>query len=64
MKPGDIVRYKFDPLSKKVYLIATIDPDTYHPHRYVTLHGWNTLNAGGLIQRFRMNALEIINENW
>ena len=65
MKIGDLVRYKFDPLSKKVYLVATIDPDKYQPHdRYVTLYGWNELNAGGLIQRFRLNALEIINENW
>ena len=65
MRIGDLVRYKFDPLSKKVYLVATIDPDTYQPHdRYVTLHGWDKLNAGGLIQRFRLNALEIVNENW
>jgi|TARA_R110000824_G_scaffold149452_1_gene319776 hypothetical protein len=65
MKIGDLVRYKFDPLSKKVYLVATIDSDKYQPHdRFVTLHGWNTLNAGGLVQRFRLDALEIINENW
>ena len=65
MKIGDLVRYKFDPLSKKVYLVATIDPDKYQPHdRYVTLHGWNELNASGVIQRFRLDALEIINENW
>jgi hypothetical protein len=65
MKIGDLVKYKFDPLSKKMYLVATIDPDTYQPHdRYVTLHGWYQDNAGGLIQRFRVDALEIINENW
>ena len=64
MKIGDLVRYKFDPFNKKVYLIATIDADYAKPHdRYVTLHGWNELNAVGLVQRFRLDALEIINEN-
>ena len=66
MKIGDLVRYKFDPLSKKVYLVATIDPigcEDKRGNRFATLYGWNQLNAAGLVQRFRLDSLEIINEN-
>ena len=65
MKPGDLVRYRFDPLSDKTYLVATVDPvgtEDKRGNRFATLHGWNKLNAAGLIQRFRLDSLEVLSE--
>jgi len=58
---GDLVKYKYDPASTKVYLIATVDPPKYQPHdRYATLVGWNQTNCVGTVQRFRIDQLELI----
>ena len=66
MKIGDLVKYRFDPASEKIYLVATVDPigcEDKRGNRFVTLYGWNELNAAGLVQRFRLDSLEIISEN-
>jgi hypothetical protein len=63
MQVGDLVRYKYDHLSKKVYLVATVDlvgTEDKAGHRYATLVGWNQLNAAGLEQRFKLNQLEVV----
>ncbi len=63
MQVGDLVRYKFDPASNKTYLVATVDPvgcEDKRGNRFVTLHGWNDLNAAGFVQRFRLDSLELI----
>ena len=55
MKVGDLVKYKFDHASKKIYLIATVDPigcEDKRGNRFATLYGWNDLNAAGLVQTF------------
>ena len=60
---GDLVRYKYDPASKKTYLVATVGPiecEDKRGNRYATLFGWEQLNAAGLIQRFRFDQLEVI----
>ena len=65
MKPGDLVRYKFDPASDKTYLVATVDPigcEDKRGNRFATLHDWNDLNAAGLVQRFRLDSLEVLSE--
>ena len=65
MKIGDLVRYKFDPVSKKTYLVATVDPigcEDKRGNRFATLHDWNDLNGAGLVQRFRFDSLEVISE--
>ena len=65
MKPGDLVRYKFDPASDKTYLVETVDPlgcEDKRGNRFATLHGWNELNAAGLVQRFRLDSLEVLSE--
>mgnify|MGYP005829441449 CR=1 FL=1 len=66
MKVGDLVKYKFDLASEKIYLVATIDPigcEDKRGNRFVTLYGWNELSAAGMVQRFRLDSLEIISEN-
>jgi hypothetical protein len=66
MKIGDLVKYKFDAASEKIYLVATLDPigcEDKRGNRFATLYGWNELNALGRVQRFRLDSLEIINEN-
>jgi hypothetical protein len=61
MKVGDLVRYKHDPASNKVYLVATLDSDKYQAHdRYATLVGWAQTNCVGTVQRFRIDSLEMI----
>jgi len=64
MKVGDLVKYKYDHLSKKTYLVETVDPmggeDFFRGHRYATLLGWQQLNAAGLVQRFRFDQLELV----
>ena len=65
MKVGDLVKYKFDHTSKKIYLIATVDPigcEDKRGNRFATLYGWNDLNAAGLVQRFRLDSLEVVSE--
>ena len=65
MKAGDLVRYKFDPATDKTYLVATVDPmgcEDKRGNRFATLHGWNQLNGAGLIQRFRLDSLEVLSE--
>jgi hypothetical protein len=63
MKIGDLVKYKFDFASEKIYLIATLDPigcEDKRGNRFATLHEWDELNAAGTVQRFRLDSLEII----
>ena len=66
MKVGDLVKYKFDPASEKTYLVATVDPigcEDKRGNRFATLYGWNSLNAAGLVQTFRLDSLEVISES-
>ena len=63
MKIGDLVRYKFDSASDKTYLVETVDPigcEDKRGNRFATLHGWNDQNAAGLVQRFRLDSLEVL----
>ena len=63
MQVGDLVKYRFDPASNKAYLVATVDPvgcEDKRGKRFATLHGWSELNAAGLVQRFRLDSLELI----
>jgi len=65
VKPGDLVRYKFDRASDKTYLIETVDPlgcEDKRGNRFATLHGWGESNAAGLVQRFRLDSLEVLSE--
>jgi hypothetical protein len=65
VKPGDLVRYKFDHASDKTYLVATVDPigrEDKRGNRFATLHGWTELNAIGRVQRFRFDSLEVLSE--
>ena len=64
MKVGDLVRYKYNPATKKTYLIATVDTMVYGSRgpRYATLFGWDRPNAVGKVQRFRLDQLEIVSE--
>ena len=66
MKVGDLVKYKFDPASEKTYLVATVDPigcEDKRGNRFATLYGWNGINVAGLVQRFRLDSLEVISES-
>ena len=65
LKVGDLVKYKYDPVSKKAYLIATVDAMIYGSPgpRYATLLGWDRPNAAGGVQRFRLDQLEVISES-
>jgi len=63
LKIGDLVSYRYDSVSTKTYLVVTVDPQPLGTtgRRYATLFGWNQLNAAGLVQRFALDQLELIN---
>jgi hypothetical protein len=61
LRVGDLVRYRYDEVNTKTYLVATVDPPKYQPHdRYATLFGWNQPNCVGSIQRFRIDQLVVV----
>lgn len=61
MQVGDLVRYKYDHLNKKSYLVKEVDMfGNKRGIKYATLLGWERLNAAGLEQRFRFDQLEVV----
>lgn len=60
MKVGNLVKYRFDHLSKKLYIVTKVWVAEHTKETRCTLAGWK--GTDGLPQVFPQSALEVISE--